>query len=219
MALTEDSARLHLSRLAEAYRHQREELTALQDFVGSLSNLERVIREPPSPMHVVDLVSEVVKQAQRTTGGAASSLLAVDDDAKELVFVVAHGEVATERMRWRRLQEGSGIAGWVAANRRPAIVNSPYTDNRFRKDIDAELAFTTRCIVAAPLLEGDRTLGVIEVLNKREGKLFTTRDQSMLGLAAHFSAALLNTLVLEQNPAGALTSLGEREPAEAVRTA
>jgi adenylate cyclase len=76
------------------------------------------------------------------------------------------------------------VAGWVFVNRKPAIVNNPYEDNRFWMEVDALTGFQTRNLVCAPLIDSkDICLGTLQSLNKKDGD-FTTDDLELLDLAA-----------------------------------
>jgi GAF domain-containing protein len=102
----------------------------------------------------------------------------------------------------RRLRRGEGIAGWVAAQRRATVVNDVHADDRFFGDVDKEVEFNTRSILAAPIVGGGQVLGVIELLNKEGGALFSTGDQTLLSLMCRFSGELLYTLIRRDKDLG-----------------
>ncbi|HSS65774.1 MAG TPA: GAF domain-containing protein, partial [Gammaproteobacteria bacterium] len=122
----------------------------------------------------------------------------LDEDSRELVFVVAHGDLPADELVWRRLPPGKGIGGWVAENQKSVIVNDVQSDERFYPGIDEEFGFKTRSMLAAPVIGGGQVLGVIEVLNKHDGKLFNHDDQTLLTLMCRFSGELLAS-VIRQN--------------------
>lgn len=78
------------------------------------------------------------------------------------------------------LPKSSGVAGWVFENRKGAIVNRPQEDVRFYNAVDNLTGFHTRNIVCAPLMDqGDRCLGTLQSLNKKDGD-FTIDDLQLL---------------------------------------
>ncbi len=77
----------------------------------------------------------------------------------------------------RRIPRGKGIANWVADKRQAAIVNDTVNDGRFYRGPDEERAFSTRSILAAPILADDEMLGVIKVLNKCSAVSFNERNR------------------------------------------
>jgi len=52
-------------------------------------------------------------------------------------------------------------------------------------------------LLAAPLLGGNRLLGVVEVINKQNGKLFSTGNLTLLTLMCRFAGELLHSLISE----------------------
>lgn len=176
----------------------RQEILTLRQFIDSMQNLVDALEHPRPEFEIMDLLSEVLKNALDTINAKDGSLLVLDEDTQELVFVLAHGDLPAEKLHWRRVPPGQGIAGWVAKNRKATIVNDVQSDERFYADIDEEFEFKTKSMLAAPIIGGGNVLGVIEVLNKRDGKLFNTDDQTLLTLMCRFSGELLTT-VIQQN--------------------
>lgn len=183
MTLEEENARL------------KREILALRKFIDAMQNLIDALENPRPDFEVIELLSEVLKNALDTINAKDGSLLVLDEDTGELVFVVAHGDLPSEKLLWRRIPSGEGIGSWVINNRKAVIVNDVQSDERFYSDLDQEFAFKTRSMLAAPIIGGGQTLGVIEVLNKRDGKLFNTDDQTLLTLMCRFSGELLNSVI------------------------
>ena len=91
-----------------------------------------------------------------------------------------------------RIPRSRGIAGWVFANRKPALVNNAYEDNRFYKAVDEMTGFHTRNLICTPLLDfQDHCLGTLQSLNRKRGH-FTTDDLELLKLAARIMAVAIN---------------------------
>ena len=183
MSLEDENARL------------RQEILALRQFIDSMQNLVDALEDPPPDFEIMDMLSEVLKNALDTINAKDGSLLVLDEDTQELVFVVAHGDLPSEKLLWKRVPRGEGIGGWVAKNKQAVIVNDVQSDERFYSGVDDEFEFKTQSMLAAPIIGGGQTLGVIEVLNKRDGKLFNTDDQTLLSLMCRFSGELLTTVI------------------------
>ena len=176
----------------------REEILCLRQFIDSMQNLMEAVEQPLPETELMELLSEVLNNALQTISASDGSLLVLDEDSNELVFVITHGESAKEQLAWQRLPPGEGIAGWVAKNRRATIVNDAQADDRFYPAMDRALGFKTQSVLAAPIIGGGRVLGVIEMLNKKDDKLFSVGDQTLLTLMCRFSGELLFT-VIQQN--------------------
>ena len=190
-----------VERLEQENARLRTEILSLRQFIDSMQNLIDAVERPLPEAQLMALLSEVLQNALDTINAKDGSLLVLDEDSQELVFVLAHGDVQ-EELRWRRLPPGEGIAGWVAANRQATIVNDAQVDERFFPAVDQQLNFKTNSILAAPIIGGGRVLGVIELLNKRDGALFSTGDQTLLSLMCRFSGELLFTVIQENEAKG-----------------
>lgn len=139
--------------------------------------------------HVLHLI---LVTANRLMCTSACSLLLVDPVTQELVFKVPVGP-ASAQIKEVRLKPGQGIAGWVVKERRPVLVNDVACDPRFDREIDAVTGFQTQSILAVPLQDRERVLGVIEVLNTTKAKQFEQTDLDLLSaFAAQASVALRN---------------------------
>ena len=181
--------------LVEENQTLRAELLSLRQFIDSMQNLMDAVENSPPEAEIMDLLDQILSNARSTIDANDGSLLVLDEDTDELVFVISQGEIPRQHLHWRRLPPGEGIAGWVVQHRRATIVNDTQTDARFYGGIDEELQFNTKSLLAAPLIGGGRVLGVIELLNKHDQKLFSTSDQTLLNLICRFVGELLYTLI------------------------
>ncbi len=115
------------------------------------------------------------------------SLLLVDAARSELVFALAVGR-AGKSLVGTRLPLSEGIAGWVATHGTPAIVEETGADSRFSERMDGITGFRTESVVAVPLRSGDKVFGVIELLNRLDGRAFSAFDMRVLSTIADFAA-------------------------------
>ena len=171
------------------------ELKGLHAFISSLVALEQATEASNRESEVYELLSLILDNLISATGACDGSLLAQDPKTKELMFVLVGGDSPNQALIGRRLPRGRGIAAWVTENRRPAIVNNTRIDDRFYGDLDLENDYRTESLLAAPLIGGQRVLGVVEVLNKRGGGLFSLGNQSLLTLMCRFAGELLYTVI------------------------
>ncbi len=138
------------------------------------------------------LLRLILDSVTRLLQADGSSLLLLDPLTDELVFQIPFGP-RKDQLKTVRLPKHEGIAGWVVKERRPVLVKDVRRDPRFYGKIDTLTGFRTESILAAPLMDRDRVLGVIEVLNARRAKPFEQEDLDLLvAFAAHASVALKN---------------------------
>ena len=125
------------------------------------------------------LLTQILESATRLCGGDASSLLLVNKDTQELYFEVSLGGAAVDVKRFT-VKMGEGIAGWVALHNKSIIVNDAESDKRHRHDIADQVKYTSKTMLAVPMRVKDECLGVIEIINKKDGKQFDQEDLEWL---------------------------------------
>ncbi len=133
-----------------------------------------------------------VEAATSLMDAEVGSLLLIDEKTKELYFEVALGEKG-EQLRKLRLKMGEGIAGWVAVNDQPALVNDVQNDPRHLKRVDTLVDFSTRTMICVPVRSKGRVIGVLQGINKKNGRHFTDEDiEDFSSLADQVAVALEN---------------------------
>lgn len=90
----------------------------------------------------------------------------------------------------------TGICGWVARHREPALVLDAARDERFFRDVDGVTGFKTGSVLAIPLLDRLELIGVMQFMNKASGP-FTPDDLRLATAAARATNMALRALRLE----------------------
>jgi GAF domain-containing protein len=181
---------LEVARLTDETRELKEELAVLRSSVRALSAFQDIISRLTPQTDVLVLLDDMLASALAVVGSSDGSLLLLDEESDELVFVVVHGE-ARERLTGMRLPPGKGIAGWVAQNKRPLIVPDVHSDPRFFSEIDRSVGFQTRTLACVPLMDGERLLGVLNAVNKTYDRAFTDQDHDLLLVVANLATVAL----------------------------
>lgn len=195
--------RREVARLQEENSVLREEVLSLRQYLESLYSLMDAIDQLDPTEEIMPLLDRILYNAMTVIDAKDGSLLVMDDETSELVFVLARGEVGPEKLVGHRIPAGKGIAGWVVKNQRPTIVNNARADDRFYAGVDQTFQFQTNSVLAVPIMGRGNVLGVIEVLNKHNGMPFNTADQTLLQLLCRFAGEVLYTMVHEdEEPAG-----------------
>ncbi len=160
----------------------RRRLAAVQEIgraLGSTLNLDRLLTLIMSK--VTDLMN-----AERST------LYLLDEDSGELWSKIAQG--MGKKATTIRIPVGTGLSGWVAQHGRTLNIKDAHRDPRFDEATDRETGFRTRSVLCQPLRDSrGRTIGVIQVLNRKEG-YFTVEDEELLAaLGAQAAISLQNS--------------------------
>ena len=138
-----------------------------------------------------DLLDRVLHFAAQVLGAQGASALLLDGETDELIFSAALGTHA-QRVLGLRMKVGEGLAGRVAQTGEFAIVNDAHEDARFSRRIDNSTGFTTRNLICVPLKVRERILGVIEVVNRSNGSVFSHADAEVLNAVANQAAIALD---------------------------
>ena len=193
-------ARRHHQAAEKAARVSRR----LRETSKRLQILGEIVSAANSSLEPERVVSAIMAQIQKLIPSEAWSILLVDEERKELSFEMALGEKG-QQFCDIRLKLGEGIAGWVAKNGKPTIVNDVHRDPRFQKRFDDLTNFIPRSILWAPCVSRGRTIGVVEIVNREAGG-FTRRDlKLLLTLVEPAAIALENAFLFQKSQRLAIT--------------
>jgi GAF domain-containing protein len=154
------------------------------------------------------LLQATVEVARAIFSAKAASVFLLDEEAEELVFEAVAGEGAGELVG-RRFPSSTGIAGWVLVTRQPIVIEDVTSDTRFSREAAQSTGYVPKGIMAVPLLVEERTLGVLEVLDRPTDSRFTLAELDLLGAFANQAAIALDLLQRGRRARAALEGSGE----------
>lgn len=160
--------------------------------------LNEISQKLASELNVQNLLELITKSAVEILNGEAGSLLlsVEDGSANALEFKVAVGGSGQDLVG-KRFPKDKGLAGEVASTGKPVIVNNTATDARWGGEV-ASGKFSTNAVLAVPLVAQNRVIGVLEVLNKKDGSVFVREDTELLTtFAGQAAVALENARLFE----------------------
>jgi adenylate cyclase len=166
-------------------------LSAKLDSLLSLPAMGAVLAAEQEREHLLHVIMD---SATRLLDADRSTLFLLDAPRGELWSKIAQGLKSSVI----RMPANAGLAGYVATTGEMANIADAYNDSRFNPDIDAETGYRTRNLLCMPLKDPrGKIVGVIEVINRRNGN-FTLDDEGRLaGLCAQ-AAVLVSALDLER---------------------
>lgn len=180
------------ARLQEENKTLREDSLAFRRYMEALNDLYWATQRITSEENLFNLLDQILHNAMGVLRAEDGSLLLLDEETNELVFVLVHGDIRNQ-LRGYRIKSDNGIAGWVVSHHEPLIVNNPRQDSRFSLDIDEEFSFVTRSIICVPMIARGKLIGVIELLNKRDDE-FREADATLLLILAQVAAIALEEM-------------------------
>jgi GAF domain-containing protein len=168
----------------------------------------------PSRSHS-ELLELIVSTAAHVLNASHASLFLVDEQTQELVFEVALGE-PIEEFKKLRLPLGRGIAGMVAVTGQAMAITDVADDPRHASEIAQRTGYTPHNLVCVPLADGDRIVGVIELMDRHDGSGFTAADLETLGQFANQAAVTIDLSRTRQDLSAllveSLSSLADMPP-------
>ncbi|MBU0510979.1 MAG: GAF domain-containing protein [Chloroflexi bacterium] len=177
-------------RLKDKTQDLQTEVDRLRQIIHALNTLQYNIDAITPDTDVLALIYNILSAAIEAIGSNDGSLLLLDTDEEQLVFVEVIG-IGSEQLIGFRIPSNEGIAGWVLTNKSPTIVPNVRQDARWSPSVDEAISFRTAALICVPLLDDERPLGVIEVLNPLSGGPFCIEDLDILSLIARLASLAL----------------------------
>ena len=149
--------------------------------------LYRIARLAASTDDSAAALREMLEIIVGTLGADAGSISLLSPDTGDLVTEVETGYGAAPGTP-HQLRPGHGVTGWCALNRRAVLVPDVRTEPRY-----IAVRNSTRSEMAAPILDGDQMVGVVDLESDR-ASAFTPADLATLGRMAEEAGRVMQRL-------------------------
>jgi len=144
-----------------------------------------------------ELLTTIVSIVTAELPSEEGSVLLHDEETNELEFFTAVGETGAELVKLR-FPADKGIAGRALRERSTIVVNDVQSSPDFYGSIDEDHGFQTKSILAAPLISGDETVGVLNAINKIGKEGFDEEDKRLLtAIADEVALAIKNARLFD----------------------
>ncbi|GAB4390055.1 MAG: hypothetical protein Kow0025_19470 [Thermodesulfovibrionales bacterium] len=141
----------------------------------------------------------IMKRLKEVTRAEAWSIYLVGDMDGSLTLEKVGGTAGGRTARsFKQLTPGEGVAGWVARNGQPVIVDDVARDKRFASSADAMTKHGVKSVMCAPVRIKDRVLGVLEVIKKAGREAFTDKDFHLMMRLVDQAALAVERIILYQ---------------------
>jgi len=144
--------------------------------LGGYRRLIEIARDLASTLDLDVLLERIVQTAAEVSGSEAASILLYDDVTQQLYFQVATN-LDEPTMRGLAIPLEGSIAGWIVTNRKPIRITNAQEDPRLVANVDRITGRPTKSLLGIPLITKNKIVGVLEALNKEQGK-FSDGDES-----------------------------------------
>jgi diguanylate cyclase (GGDEF)-like protein len=125
-----------------------------------------VARALTSSLELEEILGAIMDKMAQFFGPERWSMLMVDDKSGELYYAIAVGENA-ESLKGLRVPLGEGVAGWVASTGNPLVVPDVALDPHWSAFANKHPDLKIKSIACVPVRSGNKTLGVIQLLNSK----------------------------------------------------
>jgi len=171
----------------------------LRDLEGRQQQLLRLVELSVtlnSTLDLDELLQTITATATELLDCEASSILLYDEKNPRLYFAASTGTDPGKLAEIPVPMEGS-IAGTIFRTNQPMILNNVEQDPRHYSNVSDQVSFKIKTLLGVPMPIKDRTVGVLEAVNKRDG-VFDERDVAILSVtAAHAAIAINNARLLK----------------------
>jgi len=129
------------------------------------------------------LLQSIVDATASLFDAEGSSIALFETDPDRLEIRVAAGAQGAGAIGLS-VKPSEGIAGFVFSTGQALAVTDVASDSRFDLEAAEKTGYVPRSIAAAPLLDEEGSVGVLQVLDKRGSESFSLRDMELLAIFA-----------------------------------
>ncbi|MBI3896933.1 MAG: EAL domain-containing protein [Gammaproteobacteria bacterium] len=191
-AISIENARFYSELQCENEERQRAE-QGLQQSIDEFVGLYESSRELAGQHDVAVLLDTILERTVALLRTSAAAVMLFDHRCNDLELVAVKGVPVA---LGTRVPMGQGLAGRVAQNRKPEIVND-YRNWEHRLPAYAFLGIQS--LIQVPMLAGGELIGVLGVVEINSGRQYTDADQRLLSLfAAQAASAVRNASLLAE---------------------
>ena len=170
----------------------------LRDLASQPHQLKRLVELSVilnSTLDLDDLLQLITATATELLDCEGASILLYDEKQSRLFFAAATGSDPAKLAEIPVPIENS-LAGMIFRTNRHIILNEVEQDPRHYTQVSDAIQFNVRTLLGVPMPIKDRTVGVLEAVNKRSGA-FDEHDAALLSVtAAHAAIAIHNARLL-----------------------
>jgi PAS domain S-box-containing protein len=167
---------------------QKQREDELERQTGRLLALNQAAHTITADLSLHETLNNILNSALKVVEAQGASLFLINKENPDELIAVAAVGTGADMIQGVRVPLGDGVAGWVAREAKPQLVSDIERDPRFYRGVDEKTGLNTRTLIAVPLINADRVIGVVEVVNKLNGGVFDQGDvrllESMAGTAA-----------------------------------
>ncbi len=175
---------------------QPDTVRIMQDKLTALNRLVEISLILNSTLALQPLLDYLMNAATEISNAEAASILLVDKNTNELFFTAA-SNASGQGLIGMVVPIEDSIAGRIIEEGRAVIIADAAHEPRHYRQVGEQIGFETRNILGVPMRIRDKLVGVLEVVNKKEGE-FGEDDLRHIGiLSSQAAVAIENARLVE----------------------
>ena len=150
-------------------------------------------------------LKEILTWANKFVPSESGSIMLDDpviklDPKKEgrLYFAASFGK-GSASLVGTSLPDKRGIFGETYRKSKPCISKDVKKDDKFYAKVDEQIGFRTFSIICAPIEIDGSTIGVIELINRKDRINYDGKDLALLEIFAGYTATLIQNALIARN--------------------
>lgn len=143
-----------------------------------------------------DLFINIVEKSAEVIGAEQGSLMLLDENTLEIEVKATKG-LNLAILSHIRIKPGEGIAGSVLETGVPMVVSNIEDDTRVSRS--NRVRYRTKSFISLPLKIRNKSIGVLNLADKRDGTDFSGNDVKLLEAIALYSAVAIERSVYYQS--------------------
>ncbi len=124
-------------------------------------------------------VKTILEQAHLLVRGEVWTLLLWDESSKELYFEMTNGKLK-KTFKPFTVKPGRGVPGTVVKTGLSILIPDVRENLKYSTEIEQRIITRLRSILAVPVVNKKKTIGVLEMMNKEDGTPFDAKDLGLL---------------------------------------
>jgi len=189
-AFVEEACRLTAGQLNFLSTLDEERSTSMST-VGRLTALYDISRVFSSTLELSELLPIMAEKIRDILEASACNIYLVGSEGKELKFAQQAGEDPSVDQTVP-IPVGEGLLGQAANLGTPQLVENAEAEPLLEERRQADPNFELQSLMFAPLLKGERVMGIVEVVNKLNHRAFDDDDLFFLSSMAEQASIALN---------------------------
>lgn len=171
----------------------QEENQRLRRAVDELSILNDLARAISASLDSQEIMQTIIRRSLRAVNAEQGVITMVEEQADDPMKTLVRA--VTDSSQQEQFHLHQALVGWMHLHKKPLIVKSPQSDDRFR---GVRWDDSIHSLVCVPMLVKSELKGVLTVYNKKERKEFTDDDQRLLAILAAQSAQIVENARLNE---------------------